>query len=95
MTSLIRLALFAGAVLAIAPVASAQCVVDPNAVGTPCVGGTAGGSPPVVRGQRPVVQDPKPARKVAPIRPIPAPQPAKPGNLIKPPGLAPPSALKP
>ncbi|WP_342237158.1 hypothetical protein [Inquilinus sp. OTU3971] len=94
MTSLIRLVVFAGAVLAIAPVASAQCVVDPNAVGTPCVGGRTGGSPPLVRGQRPVVQDLKPVQKVAPIKPIPAPQPAKPGNL-SPPSLSPPPALKP
>lgn len=98
MNILIRLAVVAGAVLAIAPVAGAQCVVDPKAVdadGAPCVGGAAGGSPPLVRGQRPAVQDVKPAQKVAPIRPIPAPKPAKPGGLIKPPGLAPPSALKP
>ena len=100
MTSLIRLAVFAGAVLAIAPVASAQCVVDPNAVdtaGAPCVGGTAGGSPPLVRGQRPVVRDIKPAQKVAPTRPAVVPAPAKPvpGNLIDPPGLSPAPALKP
>ena len=98
MTSLLRLAVFAGAVLAIAPVASAQCVVDPKAVdtaGAPCVGGTAGGSPPLVRGQRPVVQDIKPAQKPAPTRPAPGPQAGQPGNLIDPPSLAPPSALKP
>jgi len=99
MTILIRLALVVGAVLAIAPVAGAQCIVDPKAVdadGAPCVGGPAGGSPPLVRGQRPLVQDVKPAQKVAPIRPIPAPRVAKPkpGNL-SPPSLAPPSALKP
>lgn len=97
MKTLIRLAVFAGAVLAIAPAASAQCIVDPKAVdadGAPCVGGAAGGSPPLVRGQRPAVQDIKPAQKVAPIKPIPAPKPAKP-SLIKPPGIAPPSALKP
>lgn len=97
MKSLIRLAVFAGAALAIAPVASAQCIVDPKAVdadGAPCVGGTAGGSPPAVRGQRPVVQDIKPAQKVAPVRPIPAPKPAKPGNL-NPPSLSPPPLLKP
>jgi hypothetical protein len=98
MKPLIRLAVFAGAVLAIAPTASAQCVVDPKAVdadGAPCANGPAGGSPPLVRGQRPVVQDVKPAQKVAPVRPLPAPKPAKPGNLINPPSLAPPSALKP
>lgn len=98
MKSLIRLAVFAGAVLAIAPMASAQCIVDPKAAdadGAPCVGGAVGGSPPLVRGQRPVVQDMKPAQKVAPIKPIPAPKPAKPGNLINPPSLSPPPALKP
>jgi len=99
MTSLIRLAVFAGAVLAIAPVASAQCVVDPKAVdtdGAPCVGGTAGGSPPVVRNQRPAVQDIKPAQRPAATRPavVPAPAKPKPGNL-SPPSLAPPLALKP
>lgn len=98
MKSLIRLAAVAGAVLAIAPVAGAQCIVDPKAVdadGAPCANGTAGGSPPLVRGQRPVVQDIKPAPKVAPVRPIPAPKPARPGNLVNPPSLAPPPALKP
>jgi len=99
MNSLIRLALLIGAVLAIAPVAGAQCVVDPKAVdadGAPCVEARTPADLERVRGQRPAVQDVKPTQKLAPVRPIPAPQVAKPrpGNLIKP-GLAPPFALKP
>jgi hypothetical protein len=90
MSPLIRLALAAGLVVAAVPAATAptmaQCIVNPGQIGSPCVGGI--GSPPIVRGQRPAIQEitPPPATRapqLAPFRPQPVPAPRQAESLSR------------
>jgi hypothetical protein len=74
MTALIRLALAAGLAFAAASAAQAQCIVNPGAIGAPCVNG---GAPPLVNQQQRVIQPVKPQR-AAPAPAVRVPPPAQP-----------------
>jgi hypothetical protein len=80
MSPLIRLALAAGLALAAAPAATAQCIVDPGQIGSPCAGGI--GSPPIVNGRPPAPRLITPPGQVmppqlAPYHAPPIPQPRR------------------
>jgi len=84
MSPLIRLALAAGLTLAAVPAATAQCIVDPTQIGSPCAGGI--GSPPIVNGQPPAPRLITPPGQVfppqlAPFHAPPIPQPRQPESL--------------
>ncbi|MGK9170825.1 hypothetical protein KXR53_31305 [Inquilinus limosus] len=85
MSPLIRLALAASLAVAAAPAATAQCIVDPTQIGSPCRGGI--GSPPAVGGRPPPLQITPPGQlrppQLAPFRPQPVPAPRQPESLSR------------
>ncbi|MGO4721871.1 MULTISPECIES: hypothetical protein [unclassified Inquilinus] len=57
MSTWTRLALAASLTVATVPAATAQCIVDPNIIGSPCIGG----SPPFVNQSREFIPFSRPA----------------------------------
>jgi hypothetical protein len=59
MSTWTRLALAASLTVAAVPAATAQCIVDPNVIGSPCIGG----SPPFVNQPREFIPSSRPASR--------------------------------
>ncbi|MDR6288318.1 MULTISPECIES: hypothetical protein [Inquilinus] len=72
---MIRLALVAGLAFAAASAAQAQCIVNPGAIGAPCVNG---GTPPLTHDRQPVLQNIKPPPRATPAPSVKVSPPAQP-----------------
>jgi hypothetical protein len=81
MSRLIRVALVAALALAAAPAAMAQCIVNPNIIGSPCAGNI--GSPAIINGQRPVFQEITPPPQPQPYQPLQIPSPRQAESLSR------------